>query len=233
MRRAARGLRLLPARKSREALEQRRVVAGGEHERRLGVDRGALEHRRRRRAPVLQRLPHSAARPCSSSPRGAPRSGSQFASVSGTLAPPGAPAARSRSTAAAVRARRAGGTRGPRRHLAPATSMLPRQVRERDEPRHHARVDVGVLELADQLEYLVGVVLDRGDPERETAVARAQAGLGREHLGVAGPRRGEHDPVLATAIAAKLDWCFRCAARSSPRPACSSPPPSWTARSST
>ena len=77
------------------------------------------------------------------------------------------------------------------------------------EPRHHAGVHVGVLELADQLEYLVGVVLDRGDPEREISRhARAQAGLGRQHLGVAGPRRGEHDPVLATAIAAKLDLVF-------------------------
>ncbi len=124
--------------------------------------------------------------------------------MSGTVAPPGALTARSRS----ARGRRAHvaeqhehGLLAGTLHLdvaAPGGRAL--------EPRPDARVDVGVLEVVEQLGDLLGVVLDRREPHRPAGpLGGAQAGGGGEHAGDGGVASGDQNPVLAAAVAAELD----------------------------
>ena len=191
---------------ARELVQQLRTVAGRKHERRLLVDRGAFEHGRRRRAPVLERLAAAARR------RADP------AVELGARQAPRLERQRQRRTAGRLHRSLADRARQPvglaEQHQ---PRLLPRARGSLDvdvappaadagEPRAHALLDRRVLEVGEHFLQRLRVALARCQPHAPAgALGVAQAGAPRQSSDERRPSPGDEDPVLAAAVSAELD----------------------------
>ena len=187
-----------------EGLELRVVVAGCEHERRILMQGGHLQHRGRYGPALAQRGD------------AALRAGADPAAQPSVHQPPrlerqrhGRPA-RDGDGSFAQLARQARGSSEQQEHgllLWPLDLDRARPGGGARQPALHARVDPVDLELGDQLRDRFGVVLDGGQRKRRVGpVQRAQVAAAGKHAGERRVDGVDHDPVLPAPVAAQFDF---------------------------